>query len=76
MTQVLDALALGSLPPFTCGSCRLSLNDRCEACAQGLDDAARVNEAIDAVQNAGTEAQALEAYASCLLGLAGAEVTR
>jgi len=32
--------------------------------------------AIVAVQDAGTKAEALAVYVSCLLGLAGAEVTR
>ena len=59
MIRVLDHLACG-------------LMDDDDATA--AEDFETVSAAIDAVQLAGTEAEALAAYASCLLGLAGAEV--
>jgi hypothetical protein len=42
------------------------------------DEGGRVaaDAAVAAVQGAGTDAEARAAYTSCLLGLAGAEVTR
>lgn len=73
MTAVLDALAFGLLPPLHCRACTDSLADRCDECAQKLADAADVNAGIDAVESAGTEAEALAAYDACLLGLVGAE---
>ena len=45
--------------------------------AAGDEDGRKAADAaIDAVQGAGTEAQALAAYVSFVLGLAGAEVAR
>lgn len=71
MITVLDALAFGLMPDTGCPECRHSPADRCFACKNALTGVGAVNAAIDAVEAAPTEAEALAAYQACLTELAG-----
>lgn len=73
LAGLLDKWALGLTPPLHCSGCRDSLADRCEPCADAEADITVITDAIEAVYAAPTEAGALAAYTSCVLGLAGAE---
>ena len=75
MVKLLDATVLGMTPPLHCGACVESLADRCADCADNLAIIAKLTAGIEAVQQAKTETEALTAYDSCLLGLAGAEAS-
>jgi hypothetical protein len=71
MITVLDALAFGLMPDTGCPECRRSPADRCFVCKQGLTRVGAVNAAMDAVETAPTEAEALAAYQACLTELVG-----
>lgn len=69
MTGILDKLAFGLIPERGCPECQASTADRCRGCVQALADLTTVNDAIAAVHDAPTEAEAKAAYDSCVLGL-------
>jgi hypothetical protein len=76
MARYLDKLAYALLLSDGCRACRDCLADRCGECAADDADLKTVTAAIGAVYAAATDAEALAVYDACLLGLAGAEVTR
>jgi len=69
MVGTLDALATALTPVSACPACRARFADACPVCIRALANLRAVNTAIAAVEVAETEAAALTAYQSCLLGL-------
>lgn len=71
MIRVLDALMDGLAPEGGCPACRGVLTHWCEGCSDKLADEKRVNEAIDAVQSAPTEDEAVTAFWDCIGAVTG-----
>jgi hypothetical protein len=71
MLAALDALGYGLMPPLRCENCQPRLCQRCDACARRREAVARVTAAIDAVEDAPTDAEAAAAYRECWAEVGG-----
>lgn len=71
LETLLDYMVQGAYPPDSCAGCAKAAADRCDKCADLLEDFANLNEALGRVQEAASEREALGVYLRTCMHLTG-----